>query len=120
MLVLMLAAAIPCADRAACPTRAEVERALAEQEYEYISQRNEAANAPGSDRITLIPLQRIRIAGIRCDAPAGTPLGVTCHATIYRHQTRASAVTVRLVRRHRHWAWETPNGIYMPSLIDRT
>lgn len=55
--LILAAAGATCADRAACPTRAEVERALAEQHRDHVSRLNDDANPPGSDTI----VERVRL-----------------------------------------------------------
>jgi hypothetical protein len=101
---LILAGTGPCADRSACPTRAEVERAIHDQQYDIAWQLNREANPPGSDELVMISMVRIvRISGVRCDRPVGEPPVVTCRADLVYYNKHHSVATVPLIRGPEGW-----------------
>ncbi|MES2442788.1 MAG: hypothetical protein V4574_08145 [Pseudomonadota bacterium] len=106
MILAALILAGACADRAACPSHAEVEQAFRDQQVALEFQLNRDANPPGAENIVMINIRRIvRITRVGCGAPAGESPGVTCRARIYRYHRPPSEETVRLVRGPQGWTF---------------
>ncbi|RYY33152.1 MAG: hypothetical protein EOP59_18030 [Sphingomonadales bacterium] len=102
---MILAVTVACADRAACPSHAEVKQAFRDQQLALEFQLNRDANPPGSESLTLISIRRIvRITGVRCGRPEAKARIVTCRARVYRDRQPGKADSVRLA--HGPHGWE--------------